>query len=94
MRPRVVLKFLSGLNWFRIFKNGRKSTESDARAGRPSASNNEAVVSKVRDLIRQDRQITVRQIAKEVRPSPSSTVVMISSDLDLQLYRRFLGLET
>ncbi len=52
--------------WFRRFKNGRQSIDSDTCAGRTSTSNNEAVVGKVHNLIRKDRRLTVREISVEI----------------------------
>ena len=34
-------------DWFRRFKEGRTSTESDPRSGRPSTSRNEEIITKL-----------------------------------------------
>ena len=51
--------------WFRRFKEGRTSVESDSRSGRPSTSRNEEVIAKVRTIVRNNRRLTVREIADD-----------------------------
>ena len=46
-------------DWFRRFKEGRTSVESDPRSGRPSTSRNEEMMSKVRTIVRSNRRLTV-----------------------------------
>jgi len=48
---------------FRRFKEGRTSVESDPRSGRPSTSRNEEMIAKVRTIVRNNRRLTVREIA-------------------------------
>jgi len=52
-------------DWFRRFKEGRTSGESDPRSGRPSTSRNEEMIAKVRTIIRNNRRLTVREIADD-----------------------------
>jgi len=49
--------------WFRRFKEGRTSVESDSRSGRSSTSRNEEMIAKVRTIVRNNRRLTVREIA-------------------------------
>lgn len=51
--------------WFRRFKEGRESADSDPRSGRPSTSRNENMIARVNALVRSDRRLTVREIAEE-----------------------------
>jgi len=46
-------------DWFRQFKEGRTSVESDPRLGRPSTLRNEEIIAKVRTIIRNNRRVTV-----------------------------------
>ena len=55
-------------DWFRRFKEGRTSVESDPRSGRPSTSRNEEIVAKVRTIVRSNRRLTVREIADDCAP--------------------------
>src|SRR5579863_10004543 len=54
------------LDWIRLFKDGRESVESDPRSGRPSTSRNIDKVEQVRQLVRSDRRLTVREIGEDV----------------------------
>ena len=38
-------------DWFRRFKEGRTTVESDLRSGRPSISRNEKMIAKVRTIV-------------------------------------------
>ena len=51
--------------WFGRFSQGRVSCQSDPRSGRPSTSRNPEMVAKVCTLIRNDRRLTIREIAEE-----------------------------
>ena len=55
------------LDWFRRFKEGRTSVESDSRSGRPSTSRNEEMIAKVRTIVRNNRRFTIREIADDYR---------------------------
>ena len=48
------------------FKEGRTSVDDDPRSGRPSTSKTDDNVAKVRDVIRSNRRLTVREVAEEV----------------------------
>ena len=49
-------------DWFRRFKEGRTSSESDPRSGRPSTSRSEEMIAKVRTIVHNNRRLTVREI--------------------------------
>ena len=50
--------------------------ESEARSGRPSTSRNEEVIEKVRQIVIEDRRLTLREIVEEVgiRKGSSQTI--------------------
>ncbi|UYV77566.1 lin-53 [Cordylochernes scorpioides] len=50
--------------WYKRFKEGREET-ADERSGRPSTSTTPEKVDKVLKLVREDRRITVREVAEE-----------------------------
>jgi len=52
--------------WYNRFKDGRTSVESDARSCRPSISRNDQLIDQVRTLVKQDRRVTVRELAEQV----------------------------
>jgi len=53
-------------DWFRRFKEGRTSVESDPRSGRPSTSRNEEMIAKVRTIVRNNRRLAVRGVADAI----------------------------
>ena len=59
-------------DWFRRFKEGRTSVERDPRSGRPSTSRNEEMIAKVRTIVRNNRRLTVREIADDCGVSVGS----------------------
>ena len=52
-------------DWFRRFKEGRTSVESDTRSGQPSTSRNKEMIAKVRTFVRNNRRLTVREISDD-----------------------------
>jgi len=58
--------------WYQLFKSGRTSNEDDPKSGRPSTSMDDDHVEKVLAVIRQNRRLTVREVAEEVGICKSS----------------------
>ena len=52
--------------WFNRFRNGRMSMDSETGSGRPSTSRNEEVIEKVRQIVMEDRRLTLREIVEDV----------------------------
>jgi hypothetical protein len=52
--------------WHKAFLDGRESVEDEPRSGRPCTSKTDENVTKVRDLVRSDRRLTVRQTVHEI----------------------------
>ncbi|UYV60523.1 hypothetical protein LAZ67_1001409 [Cordylochernes scorpioides] len=65
--------------WYKRFKEGREETADNERSGRPSTSTTPEKVNKVLELVREDRRITVREVAEEA---------------DLTFYQKNAGKET
>jgi len=53
-------------DWYSRFKTGRTSFDEDPRSGRLSTSTDDVHIDTVRDLILQNRRLTVREIAEDV----------------------------
>jgi transposase len=49
--------------WHARFKTGRKSVDDDERTGRPTSCTTPGTVALIQELIRQDRRLTIRDIA-------------------------------
>ncbi|GFT66164.1 protein GVQW3 [Trichonephila clavipes] len=62
---KEVMSRVRVFEWFRPFKEGRQSMNSDPRSGRPSTSSNEDKIAQVKAVVRSDRRLTVREIAQE-----------------------------
>jgi len=71
-------------DWFRRFKEGRTSVESNPRSGRLSASRNEEMIAKVRTIVRNSRRLTVREIADDCGISVGSCGVILTDDLHMK----------
>ncbi|PNF27477.1 hypothetical protein B7P43_G08983 [Cryptotermes secundus] len=59
-------------DWCKRFKNGRTSTVDDDRSGRPSTDTTSENVAKVRDLIVQDRRLTIQDLCNTLGLSYST----------------------
>ena len=52
--------------WYRRFKNGRTSVDSDSRSGRPSLTTIPVNIERVRLAIKGDRRLTVRELENDL----------------------------
>jgi hypothetical protein len=67
--------------WHRRFVSGRISVEDDTRSGRPSCSRNEDNVVRIRDMVREDRTVTVRKLADALNINKSTCHQILREDL-------------
>ena len=68
--------------WFKRFREGKYRTEDEPRSGRPSTSKTSEIIEKVRQMLAQDRRLTLRLIAGELG---------ISKDTAPTIVRDYLG---
>jgi len=52
-------------NWVKRFSEGRESVTDEERSGHPTTSRTEENIAKVRQTLRENRQLTVRSIAEQ-----------------------------
>jgi transposase-like protein len=52
--------------WVTCFSEGRASITDEERSGRPATSRTEENIAKVRQIVREYRQLTVRSIAEQM----------------------------
>jgi len=71
-------------DWFRRFKEGRTSVESDPRLVRPLTSRNEEMIAKVRTVVCNNRRLTVREIADDWGISVGSCDAILTDDLHMK----------
>jgi transcriptional regulator with XRE-family HTH domain len=70
--------------WYRRLKSGRTSIEDDPKSGRPSTSIEDDHVDEVLAVIRQNRRLTVREVAEEVGISKSSCHLILTEKLKMR----------
>jgi len=52
--------------WVKRFSEGRESVTDEERSGRPATSRTEENIAKVRQILHENRQLTVRSTAEQV----------------------------
>jgi len=52
--------------WVERFSEGRESVTDEERTGRPATSKTEENIAKVRQIVRENRRLTVRNIPEQV----------------------------
>jgi len=70
--------------WYKRFRDGCTSVESDARSGRLSTSRNDELIDQVRTLVMQDRRVTVRELVEKVVISTGSVHSILTDDLAMR----------
>jgi len=69
--------------WYQCFKLGRTSIEDNPKSGRPSTSMDDDHVEKVPAVIRQNRCLTVCEVAEEVGICKSSCHLILTNKLKM-----------
>ena len=70
--------------WYKRFQNGREGVEDDERPGRPSTSITDENVEKVKEMVINDRRITIREVADDVGISIGSCHEIFSNVLGMK----------
>ena len=52
--------------WYKRFQDGREDDEDDERHGRPSTSTIDENMEKVKEMVMNDRRVTIREVADDV----------------------------
>ena len=61
----VSMKCIVCFKWHKRFKGGRQSIDDDERPERPSTLTVDSLVDKINTLVRANRCLTIRELAKE-----------------------------
>jgi len=69
--------------WVKRFSKGRGSVTDEERSGRPATCRTEGNKAKVRQIVRENRRLTVRSIAEQVNID-RETVRKILTDLNMR----------
>ncbi|XP_069670081.1 protein GVQW3-like isoform X7 [Periplaneta americana] len=67
--------------WFKRFREGKETIEDEPRSGRPSTSRTPEMIAKVRQMLAQDRRLTLRLIAEELDISKDTVHTIVRDDL-------------
>ena len=67
--------------WFKRFCEGKETTEDVPRSGRPSTSRTPEMIERVRQMLAQDRRLTLRLITEEVAYSKDTEHTIVRDDL-------------
>ncbi|KAJ4431362.1 hypothetical protein ANN_19959 [Periplaneta americana] len=67
--------------WFKCFREGKETIEDEPRSGRPSTSRTPEMIEKERQMLAQDRRLTLRLIAEELDISKDTVHTIIRDDL-------------
>jgi len=69
--------------WISKFEAGRDEVEDDPHSGRPSSSTNDEKIIAVRELVEEDRRISVQAIAEALEISVGSVETILHDHLGL-----------
>jgi len=65
------------------FSEGRESVTDEERSGRRATSRTEENIAKVRQIVRENRRLTVRSIAEQVDIDRKTVRTILTEDLDM-----------
>ncbi|PNF35236.1 hypothetical protein B7P43_G06872 [Cryptotermes secundus] len=71
-------------DWYKRFKHGRMSTYDDDRSGRTSTGTTPKSVAKVKDLILQDRRLTIQDLCNTLGLSYGTCQRILSEELNMR----------
>ena len=66
------------------FAEGRESVTDEERSGRPATSRTEENIAKIRQIVRDNRRLTVRSIAEQVNIDRETVRKILTEDLDMR----------
>ena len=71
-------------SWVKRFCEGRESAADKERSGRPATSRTEENFAKNRQIVRENRRLTVRSLAEQVNMDRETVRKIITEDLDMR----------
>ena len=70
--------------WVKRFSEGRESVTDEERPGRPTTSTTEENISEVRQIVLENRRLTVRSIKEEKNIDRETVRKILTADLDMR----------
>ena len=71
-------------NWVKRFSEGEESVTGEERLGRPATSWTKENIAKVRQIVRENRRLTVWSIAEQVNIHRETVREILTEDLDMR----------
>jgi len=78
------MKKTADYKWVKRFSEGRESVTDEERSGRPATNRTEENIAKVRQILRENRRLTVRRIAEQVNIDRETIRKILTEDLDMR----------
>ncbi|KAG5314739.1 SETMR methyltransferase, partial [Acromyrmex insinuator] len=79
-----VLKKTTVYEWHERFRSGRESVEDNERSSRPSTSKTDENINKVREMLANNRKLTIRELAEDLNIAYGSIQDIVVNDLGLR----------
>ena len=70
--------------WVKCFSKGKGSVTDEERSGRPATRITEENIVKVRQIVRENRRLTVRSIAEQLNIGRETVRKILTEDLDMR----------
>jgi len=78
------MKKTSVYKWVKRFSEGRESVTDEERSGRPAASRTEENIAKIRQIVRENRRLTVRSITEQVNIDRVTVREILTENLNMR----------
>jgi len=79
-----VMKKTAVYKWVARFSEGRESVTDEERSGRPATNRTEENIVKIRQILRENRRLAVRNIAEQVNIDRKTVRKISTEDLDMR----------
>ena len=66
------------------YSEGKESVTDEERSGRPATSRTEENIAKIRQIVRENRRLTVRSITEQVNIDRETVKKILTEDLDMR----------
>ena len=70
--------------WVKSFSEGKESITDEERSGWPATNRTEENIAKVRQIVHENRRLTVRSIAEQVNINREKVRKTLTEDLDMR----------
>ena len=70
--------------WVKRFSAVRESVTEEERSGRPATSRTEENIAKIRQIVRENRRLTVRSITEQVNIDRETVRKILTEDIDMR----------